>query len=324
MNGAWSAGVRPARRLAFGLLGLAIGLARRLPDRPVYRVAFRVGVGLSRVMPERRALVRANLVRACGWLVANDLASPSVADAARDGRRMDALVRDAFGHWVVGYAESALAPRYGADELRERITALHPEEAKRSLAPPAPGGVGSIQLAMHFGSVDLSGLYATRVAGRHVTAPMERVADPDARAWFERVRGALGVTIVPIEGAAERLAADLRQGEMVGLVADRLIGRGRGASVELFGAPARLPLGPAALSEATGAPIWLQAVERVAPGRWIGHTVAIEAPKGTSGRTAVRGILDAEARAFERIVARAPEQWSTLFFAIWDAEVRDR
>jgi KDO2-lipid IV(A) lauroyltransferase len=109
---------------------------------------------------------------------------------------------------------------------------------------------------------------------------------------------------------------------MVGLVADRVIGRGRGASVELFGAPARLPLGPAALSAATGAPIWLQAVERIGLGRWVGHTVRIEPAPGATGRAAVRSILEAEARAFERIVARAPEQWSTLFFAIWDSEGR--
>jgi lauroyl/myristoyl acyltransferase len=107
---------------------------------------------------------------------------------------------------------------------------------------------------------------------------------------------------------------------MVGLVADRLIGHSRGARVELFGAPARLPLGPAALSVATGAPIWLQAVERLGPGRWVGHTVAIEGDPGATGRAATRSILAAEARAFERIVARAPEQWSTLFFAIWDSE----
>jgi KDO2-lipid IV(A) lauroyltransferase len=237
---------------------------------------------------------------------------------------MDALVRAAFGHWVVGYAESALAPRYDANELRARITALHPEEAERALARAEPGDVGSIQLAMHFGSVDLSGLYATRAAGRRVTAPMERVADPDARAWFERVRGALGVTIVPVDGAATRLAAVLARGEMVGLVADRLVGRSRGVGVELFGRPARLPLGPAALSEATGAPIWLQAIERVGPGRWLGHSIPIRAAEGTTGRAAVRSIVEAEARAFERIVARAPEQWSTLFFPIWDTDAGAR
>jgi KDO2-lipid IV(A) lauroyltransferase len=289
---------------------------RRLPDRWLYRLAFAAGPALATAMPARRAIVRANLARVCGWLASSGRATPSVAAAATDARRLDALVRAAFGHWAVGYLESALAPRYSAAELRARIAAIDPEAAERSLARPKPGDVGSIQLAMHFGSVDLSGLYATRVAGRAVTAPMEAVADPVARAWFDRMRGELGVTIVPVEGAAARLTSALERGEMVGLVADRVID-GIGASIELFGAPARVPLGPAVLSLRTGAEVWLQAVERVGAGRWVGHTVPIRAAAGQTGRAYVRGILDAQARAFERIVARAPEQWSTLFFPIW-------
>jgi KDO2-lipid IV(A) lauroyltransferase len=311
---------RPLRRVAFRLLDIGLAVGRLLPDTLVYRLAYAAGIAASRVLPARRLVVRANLVRVCGWLVANGLASPAVQAATRDPRRLEALVRATFGHWVVSYAESALAPRYDADTLRGRIRALHPESASQALAKPAPGSVGSIQLAMHFGSVDLSGLYATRVAGRRVIAPMEQVSDPDARAWFERVRGALGVTIVPIAGAGEALTEALEQGEMVGLVADRIIGQGRGGRVELFGAPARLPLGPAALAVRTGAPMWLQAVERTARGRWVGHTVPIAAEPGLTGRAAVRSLLEAEARAFERIVARAPEQWSTLLFPIWDAE----
>ena len=37
-------------------------------------------------------------------------------------------------------------------------------------------------------------------------------------------------------------------------------------------------------------------------------------------REATRSILEQEARTFERIVARAPEQWTTLFFPIWEDE----
>jgi KDO2-lipid IV(A) lauroyltransferase len=148
---------------------------------------------------------------------------------------------------------------------------------------------------------------------------MEVVTSPVARAWFERIRSDLGVTVVPLQGAAESLSAALLRGEAVGVVADRTIG-GRGARVQLFGAPARLPVGPAVLSVQTGAPIFLQAIERVGLGAWIGHTVHIGTEVGTSPREATRAILDGEARAFERIVARAPEQWTTLFFPIWDDE----
>jgi KDO2-lipid IV(A) lauroyltransferase len=306
-----------AQRIALGLLLGALALAQRLPDGPLYRLAYLAGRWLAPLMPARRALVRANLARVCAWLVAEGRATPEVAAAAHDAARLEALTRSAFGHWVVTYVESSLAPRYSAAQLRERIVARDPEAAAEALARPAPGEVGRIQLGMHLGSVDLAGLYGTRVSGLPVTAPMERVGGAVARGWFEHVRKALGVTIVPLEGAAPVLAAALRRGEMVGIVADRVI-VGSGARVELFGAPVRLPLGPAVLALQTGAPIHLQVVTRTAPGRWVGHTLPIHPPAGTGRRMAVRGLLEAQARAFERVVAEAPEQWSTLFFPIWE------
>jgi lauroyl/myristoyl acyltransferase len=74
------------------------------------------------------------------------------------------------------------------------------------------------------------------------------------------------------------------------------------------------------LSVRTGAPIYLEAIERTGPGEWLGHTVPLRPAPGTERRDAVRSIIEQEARAFERIVARAPEQWSTLFFPIWSDE----
>jgi len=74
------------------------------------------------------------------------------------------------------------------------------------------------------------------------------------------------------------------------------------------------------LSVQTGAPIYLEAIERTAPGAWLGHTVPIRPAPGSARREAVRSIIEQEARAFERIIARAPEQWTTLFFPIWDDE----
>jgi KDO2-lipid IV(A) lauroyltransferase len=293
-----------------------IGVARRLPDRPIYRVAYAVGVGLSYVMPARRAMVRRNLERVCAWLVAHDMASPHVVDATRDRRALERLVRAAFGHWVLTYAEAALAPRYSGAELLARFVPADAETSREALAPRPPGVPGVIHLSLHFGSVDLSALYGTRVGTVPVTGPMEFVTSPLARAYFDRVRFELGVTIVPVGDAAASLVAALERGEAVGLVADRNI-IGSGVAVELFGAPARLPIGPATLSVRTGAPIYLEAIERTGPGEWLGHTVSVRPAPGTERRDAVRSIIEQEARAFERIVARAPEQWSTLFFPIW-------
>jgi phosphatidylinositol dimannoside acyltransferase len=307
------------QRTVLGLLVSGLWLVRKLPDKPLYRAAYALGAGLFLLLPERRARVRRNLERVCRWLVENDLASSRVARAARDRKALDAMVRAAFGHWAVTYAEAALGPRYSGEELERRFVPVDPALSAETIAPRAPGEVGLIHLAMHFGSVDLSALYGARVGSLPLTGPMEFVGSPVARAYFERVRNELGVTIVPVDHAADALIAALERGEAVGIVADRNIA-GRGSQVELFGAPARLPVGPAMLAVGTGAPLYLQAIERTGPGEWLGHTVRLRPPEGAPRREATRAILEQEARAFERIVARAPEQWTTLFFPIWEDE----
>jgi KDO2-lipid IV(A) lauroyltransferase len=294
-------------------------VARRLPDKPIYRIAFAVGTGLPLLMPDRRRQVRRNLERVCAWLLANEMASPRVAAAARDPRALERMVRATFGHWVVTYAEAALGPRYSGPELKARFVPSDPEASHEAMSARPPGQVGLIHTAMHFGSVDLSALYGARVGELPVTGPMEFVTSPLARAYFDHVRFELGVTLVPLSGAAESLTAALERGEAVGVVADRNI-VGSGVKVELFGAPMRLPIGPAVLSVQTGAPIYLQAIERTGAGEWLGHTVRILPAPGTTRREATRSIIEQEARAFERIIARAPEQWTTLFFPIWSDE----
>lgn len=307
------------QRVAFRLLLAALWVARRLPDRPIYRIAFALGAGLSLVLPARRRQGRQNLARVCAWLVANDMASPRVAAAARDPRALDRLVRAAFGHWVVGYAEAALGPRYSGAELKARFVASDRAASQEAMSARPPGEVGLIHMSLHFGAVDLAALYGSRVGVLPVTGPMEFVTAPLARAYFDHVRNELGVTIVPIRDAAEHLVAALERGEAAAVVADRNI-VGSGVRVELFGAPVRLPIGPAVLSVQTGAPIYLHAIERTAPGEWLGHTVPIRPRPGAARREATRSIIEQEARAFERIIARAPEQWTTLFFPIWNDE----
>jgi KDO2-lipid IV(A) lauroyltransferase len=292
-------------------------VARKLPDKPLYRVAFAIGAGLYLLMPDRRRLVRANLERVVQWLAATGQASPRVALAAREPRALDRLVRATFGHWVVTYAEAALGPRYSGAELERRFVPVDPKTSAEALATPEPGQPGPIHLAMHFGSVDLSALYGARVGRLPLTGPMESVETPLARAYFDHVRNELEVTIVPLEQAAEALTSALTRGEAVGIVGDRNIA-GRGVEVELFGAPARLPIGPAMLSVQTGARLYLEAIERTGPGEWLGHTVALRPQPGAVRREATRQIIEQEVRAMERIIARAPEQWTTLFFPIWE------
>ncbi len=306
----------PDRIVAAVLIGGA-GLLRHLPDGLVYRAAHAAGAGASLFMPQRRALVRANLGRVCRWLDENDMASPRVRAAARDERALDRLVRDAFGHWFRTYAEAANAPRYDRKTLSARIRLDTVETARAALGPAVPGR-GRIFIGFHFGSIELAALYAARESKVPIAGPMEAVANPALRAYFEKARSALGIGIVPLHDAARELIARLARGEGVALVSDRVIS-GAGTKVELFGAPTRVPVGPAVLAAESGAEVFAIGMRRIGWTRWAAVVKSIELDAEASRRVRVRDALDQEMRALEQLVAEAPEQWWSLFFPLWEA-----
>ena len=145
---------------------------------------------------------------------------------------------------------------------------------------------------------------------------METLDDPELQEWFVRTRGAAGVRIVGLREARRELTAALRAGTYVGLVGDRDL-TGGGTLTELFGAPARLPLGPALLAIETGAPAYVSAVRRTTPGRYIGRLERIDVPADGSRRERATAATASIARAFERVIEDAPEQWWAVFFPIW-------
>ena len=187
--------------------------------------------------------------------------------------------------------------------------------ASSAAFPPGRGGP-LIVIGLHFGAVEIPALWASQ-RGVPITAPMETVTDPHLQAYFERTRGSTGLSVIPLAAAAPRLRAALASAETIALVADRTRS-GTGARVELFGAPTRLPAGPAVLAAETGAPAWVVAARRTSDGEYRARLERVEMPSSGSQRERLTGFLEAEARAFERAIADAPEQWWTLFFPIWD------
>jgi len=87
--------------------------------------------------------------------------------------------------------------------------------------------------------------------------------------------------------------------------------------VSLFGATAKLPIGPALLATEHDAPIYLAAVWRVGRQAYRGRLVEVPVSRDGPRRARIAGTVAAEAAAFERAIANAPEQWSAVFFPIW-------
>lgn len=320
---------QPRRRSVRGwlgarLLGALSAVFRRLPDGPLHRLADAIGRLIYRAQPARRRLVRENLRRVVAYLAARGQGGQRVAAAASDERALEAMVRDAFGHYVRGYLEGAILPRYASEEKLARVVPDDSTAVDRTFGPAASkadGGLGNgrplIILGLHFGALEIPALWATNRLGTRITAPMETISDPDLQSYFERSRGATGLNVVPAKGAATHLRASLARREAVALVADRPVA-GSGTPVELFGAPARLPIGAAVLAMETDAPTWLVATRRVGWGDYRARIEQVEMPPEGTRRERLSGFLNNEARAYERAIAEAPEQWWTMFFPIWD------
>ena len=176
-------------------------------------------------------------------------------------------------------------------------------------------GDAVIFVGLHFGAIELPALYlAERVGG--AVAPMETIDDAGLQDWFVRTRGAVGVRIVGLREARRALLEALREGTSVGLVGDRDL-TGGGTLTTFFGAPARLPLGPAMLGVESGARLYVVGVRRGASGQYGGRLEPVAVPAEGTRRERVTATTAGLARAFERLIQDAPEQWWAVFFPIW-------
>ena len=302
-------------RLAARLLAGASWLACHLPERLAIRLAELGGDLWYRLAPDKRRLARANLRRVVTWMAAEQAGDPSAWPAAADPVALDRLVRSAFRHYARNYLETMRAPTMGGAYVRERTTIEDQAVVDAAFAERGP----VIFVGLHFGSLELPGFYLVEHSGRPVTTPMETIDEPAIQAWFVRTRNVVGIRLVDLSLARSELAGALERGEIAGIVADRDI-TGGGVQIPFFGAPAPIPAGPGLLAVQSHVPAFVAGAWRTTPGRYRGRLERIDAPTTGTRREQVTAFLTAEVAAFERLIAKAPDQWWAVFFPIWRDE----
>ena len=308
---------RPGRgsigqRVRARLLLVVSWLACRLPQAPLVAIAESAGSLTYRLAPERASQARRNLRRVARYLADTGMADARTRAAATDPRALEDLVRSAFRHHARYYLEILRAPGLSPSIFDRRIDVENPAEVDAAFARNVP----IIFISGHLGPIELPGLYLANRSGTRVVAPMETVGDPELQAWFERTRSAFGVRIVGLREARRELGAALKRGEHVGLVADRDISGG-GVEVPFFGAAAPIPVGPAFLAIESGAPLLMAGIWRTGRLTYRGRLDEVPVASEGSRRERIEATIRAEAAAFERLIARAPDQWTAVFAPIW-------
>jgi KDO2-lipid IV(A) lauroyltransferase len=252
-------------------------------------------------MPGVRATVAANQARVLGVEPTSQLA----AYAAREA--FDLYAR----YWYDTFHLRSLSPA----ELHERTEVEGSHHVDTALA----AGRGCIAVLPHMGNWDVAGRWMV-VNGYRLAAVAEELKPPRLFELFLRHREELGMRIIPLSrenDVGRRLASLLAENWVVALVADRDLS-GRGIEVEMFGAPRRLPAGPAMLSITSGAPLLVCPVYTTERG-WrihIGEPLVLERTGNT--RADVTELTRRIAVEFERGIAARPADWH-LFQPGWPA-----
>jgi len=280
-----------------------VALAGRVPPAVAYPVLDRLGDLLWLLDRPARRAVEGNLRRVLGGR----------------GPRWRWAVRGVFRHGARGYYDTFRLPRLSAAE----ILALVPVRGWEHLDGALARGAGAIIVTAHMSSV---GLAAQTIAarGHPTTTAVEPVDPPELLRLLARLRSGVGTRVLPLGPTlgAELLAA-LRRNEVVGLLVDRDV-TGAGLSVPFFGAPARLPSGPAVLALRSGAPILPAFVVRRPDGGFEGIVEPpLEVLRPGARRGDVERVTRAVAARLEYYIGRYPEQW-TVFQPIWNTSPEAR
>jgi phosphatidylinositol dimannoside acyltransferase len=215
----------------------------------------------------------------------------------------DALVRDGLRSYARYWCEVFRLPVTSPQRIRDGMELDDPDG---HLWRAVRSGRGAVAALPHMGNWDHAGAWLAGEGVRFTTVA-ERLRPEQLYDRFVAFRESLGMEVLPLTGGAppfEVLAERLRAGGTLCLLADRDLSA-RGVDVELFGATARMPAGPAALALRTGADL----VPVTLSFRPEGWRASVHPPVGHSDVVTMTQQL---ADAFARGIAAHPADWHML------------
>jgi phosphatidylinositol dimannoside acyltransferase len=275
-------------------------VAMALPER-VGKFAFEaLGRAAYRSLPSLRGTVAANQARVLG------------VDPADE--RLALATREAFELYARYWFDTFRIRTMQKDEFNARVRMIGVEHVDRALA----AGRGCICVLPHLGNWDAGGHWFG-ANGYRIVAVAEELRPSRLYELFTRHREALGMRVIGLERDAQvghQLKQLLAENWMVALVADRDL-TGRGIEVEMFGAPWRVPAGPALLSLTSGAPVLPAPTATLDRGWEVRFEPPLEIERTGNLRADVTELSRLMAERFERAIAARPTDWH-MFQPAWE------
>lgn len=280
-----------AHRAEFALLrGVVAWLSRRSLD-DARRIGERIGMlGYFPLGIRRRVVTR----------------QVAAAFPDLDERQVRTLARRAYAHLGRVAIETALVARLG----REGVLSLFEEQeddfalVQRRVAE----GRGVIAFTGHVGSWELAGAYIA-ARGIPIDAVARRMNNTLFDAYLNQARTAVGVTVVYDDEAVRRIPRSMKEGRLVGLVADQGVIGLASTFVPFFGRPAKTPRGPAVFALRYKVPILFISALLQPSGKYRLFVEEIPAVDTGDRDADVDATVARFTASLERMVRRYPEQY---------------
>jgi KDO2-lipid IV(A) lauroyltransferase len=222
------------------------------------------------------------------------------------GEELDALTHEAVRSYLRYWCESFRLPAWPTEDVVRRTRTVDEHHLRDAYAH----GDGVVVPLPHMANWDWAGAWAC-ATGMPLWTVAERLEPERLYDEFVAYRNTLGMEILPLTGgdaALPRLEGWVRDGGLVCLLADRDLSR-TGVEVDLCGARARMPRGPALLARRTGAPLVPVTLHYVGPDMTITFHEPVPHAAGDEGLVEMmQGVADVFTTAFRE----HPQDWHMM------------
>ena len=278
-------------------------IVRWLPERTAYRLAYAAADFVTKRKGKNVSRLRSNLQRTKPNMTELDL---------------DLLLIDAMRSYMRYWCDTFRFPDWSPERVRETVSVTN----EHLLLDAISAKTGVIVTLPHAGNWDHAGAYFCG-KGINLVTVVEHLKPEKLFLKFLSYRQAMGMEVLPLDGRVlGTLEQRLRQGALVALIADRDLSRS-GIAVTFFGAPSRMPPGPAILALKTDAPLITAFVSYTETGIHIDFN-EISLPSSGSDEEKISHIVQDMAQQFEVGIAAHPEDWHMLQRIWTDGDFRER
>jgi KDO2-lipid IV(A) lauroyltransferase len=278
-------------------------IVRWLPERTAYRLAYAAADFVTKRKGKNVSRLRSNLQRTKPNMTELDL---------------DLLLIDSMRSYMRYWCDTFRFPDWSPERVRETVSVRN----EHLLLDAISAKTGVIVTLPHAGNWDHAGAYFCG-KGINLVTVAEHLKPEKLFLKFLSYRQAMGMEVLPLDGRVlSTLEQRLRQGALVALVADRDLSRS-GIEVNFFGAPSRMPPGPAILALKTDAPLITAFVSYTDSGIHIDFN-QVSLPTSGSDEEKISQIVQSMAQQFQDGITAHPEDWHMLQRIWTDGDFRER